>query len=204
MDETSATLRKAPRQERSRRMVERILEAARLVLVEEGYERATTNRVASRAGISPGSLYQYFPDKQAVLVAVIDRYSAEVSDELTAVLADRLDLPPDELVRAAYHGLLDVLETHREYLRLVTQELPLSRVAGHVGQVERRVADLVGAYLTVSRTPTPLPPASSAWLLVRMVEHLGVDYVLQRPPIDRATFVDELVHLTTAHLAPRR
>ncbi len=185
-------------------MVERILDAARLVLVEEGYERATTNRVASRAGISPGSLYQYFPDKQAVLVAVIDRYSAEVSEELTAVLADRLDLPPEELVRAAYHGLLDVLETHREYLRLVTQELPRSRVTGHVEQVERRVAELVGAYLTVSRTPTPLPAASSAWLLVRMVEHLGVDYVLQRPAIDRGTFVDELVHLTAAHLAPRR
>jgi AcrR family transcriptional regulator len=203
MADSPGTLRKAPRQARSRLMVERILEAARLVLVEEGYERATTNRVASRAGISPGSLYQYFPDKQAVLVAVIDRYAAEVAEELTAVLTDRLDLPPEELVRAAYQGLLDVLEAHREYLRLVTQELPLSRVAGHVEQVERRVADLVGAYLTVSRTPTPLPASTSAWLLVRMVEHLAVDFVLQRPDIDRDVFVDELVHLTSAHLAPR-
>ncbi|GAA0191080.1 TetR/AcrR family transcriptional regulator [Cytobacillus oceanisediminis] len=203
MSRPPETLRKAPRQDRSRRMVERILEAARLVLVEEGYERATTNRIASRAEVSPGSLYQYFPDKQAILVAVIDRYSAEIGEELTAVLADRLDLPPDQLVRAAYEGLLDVLEEHREYLRLVTQELPLSRVAGHVGQVERRVADLVGAYLTVSRTPTPLPTSASAWLLVRMVEHLSVDYVLQRPDIARDVFVEELVHLTAAHLAAR-
>lgn len=184
-------------------MVQRILDAGRQVLVEEGYQRATTNRVASRAGISPGSLYQYFPDKQAVLVAVIDGYSAEIGDELTAVLADRLDLPPDQLVRAAYEGLLDVLEAHREYLRLVTEELPRSRVAGHAGEVERRVADLVGAYLTVSRTPTPVPPAASAWLLVHLVEHLSVDYVLHRPDIERSQFIDELVHLTRAHLGPR-
>lgn len=200
MSDLPRSLRKEPTQERSRLMVERILEAARAVLAEEGYERASTNRVASRAGISPGSLYQYFPDKQAVLSGVIDRYARELGDELTAVLADRLDLPPDDLVRAAYDGLLDVLEEHREYLRLVTRELPASRVAGHVDAVEQRVAELVGAYLTVSRTPTPWPPAATAWLLVRMVEHLAVDYVLQRPELDRDVFVDELVHLTQAHL----
>ncbi|MCX6407290.1 MAG: TetR/AcrR family transcriptional regulator [Propionibacteriales bacterium] len=200
MSDLPRSLRKEPTQERSRLMVERILEAARAVLAEEGYERASTNRVASRAGISPGSLYQYFPDKQAVLSGVIDRYARELGDELTAVLADRLDLPPDDLVRAAYDGLLDVLEEHREYLRLVTRELPVSRVAGHVDAAEQRVAELVGAYLTVSRTPTPWPPAATAWLLVRMVEHLAVDYVLQRPELDRDVFVDELVHLTQAHL----
>ena len=102
-----------------------------------------------------------------------------------------------------------MLERHREYVRIVAQELPRSRSAGHVTQVERRVGDLVGTYLTVARVGTPLPPATSAWILVRMVEHLCVQYVLERPGVDRPdldrdVLVDELVHLTNAHLAPRR
>ena len=63
-------------------MVERILDAARELLVQEGHERLSTNRIASRAGISPGSLYQYFPDKASVLAAVVDRYAADVEAEL--------------------------------------------------------------------------------------------------------------------------
>ncbi|MEH3034704.1 MAG: TetR/AcrR family transcriptional regulator [Aeromicrobium erythreum] len=199
---TDPTLRKTPRQARSRDMVDRIVRAGRAVLVEQGWERATTNRVAERAGISPGSLYQYFPNKEAVLAAVIEQYSAEIADELTAVLAGRLDLPRDQLVRTTYTALLDVLEAHREYVRLTTLELPRQRVASSMSLLERRIDDLVGAYLTISRVPTRLDPGSSAWLLVRMVEHLSVQYVLERPPIDREAFVDELVRLTEAHLAP--
>src|ERR1700736_5178789 len=63
---TRARPRKAPKQERSREMVETILEAAARVFVREGYARATTNRIAAAAGISVGSLYQYFPGKDAI------------------------------------------------------------------------------------------------------------------------------------------
>ena len=109
-----AGLRKTPQQERSKHMVDRIVAAGRQVLVEHGYERATTNRVAEAAGISPGSLYQYFPNKEAVLSAVIDAYSAEIAEQLTAVVTERLDQPPLELMRASYEGLLEILESNRE------------------------------------------------------------------------------------------
>ena len=59
--------RKLPRQDRSRATVDAILEAAARVLVKEGFERTTTNRVAEAAGVSVGSLYQYFPNKEAIL-----------------------------------------------------------------------------------------------------------------------------------------
>lgn len=199
---TEDAMRKRPQQERSRLMVDRIVAAGRRVLVEHGYEKATTNRVAAEAGISPGSLYQYFPHKDAILAAVIEQYSAEIGEELTAVLTDRLDLPPVELVRAAYTALLDVLDSHREYVRLVAMELPRSRVADHVEQVERRVGELVSAYLTIARTTDRVAPTTSAWLLVRMVEHLCVQYVLEQPAFGREVLVDELVRLSLAHLDP--
>ena len=65
-------LRKTPRQARSRSTVEAILEAAERVLRSEGYEAASTNRVARVAGFSVGSLYQYFDDKRAVVGALLD------------------------------------------------------------------------------------------------------------------------------------
>ena len=63
---TATTSRKLPQQERSRVTVEAILEATARILVEEGYDRANTNRIAERVGISIGSLYQYFLNKESL------------------------------------------------------------------------------------------------------------------------------------------
>lgn len=62
--------RKLPKQERSRVTVEAILDATALVLVREGYDRASTKRVAGVAGVSIGSLYQYFPNKESLVAAL--------------------------------------------------------------------------------------------------------------------------------------
>jgi AcrR family transcriptional regulator len=70
--------RKIPRQARSLATVEVILDAAALLLVDEGYEQTTTNRIAERAGVSIGSLYQYFPNREAVVAAVAHRLKAGI------------------------------------------------------------------------------------------------------------------------------
>lgn len=182
-------------------MVDRIVQAARDLLVADGLVRLTTNRIAERAGISPGSLYQYFPDKAAIVSAVVDRYSAQIGDEVAAAYLESMHLPVRELLPASFDALLEVLTRHREYLRVVQLELPQSQVAGHVQLVERRVEDLVAVYLTATGSTTPrLPAAASAWLLVRLVEHLCVQWILEEPAIDQETFVAELVRLTQAHL----
>jgi AcrR family transcriptional regulator len=66
--------RKTPVQERSSSTVSSIFEATIQVLVDVGLERLTTTRVADRAGVSVGTLYQYFPNKSALLAAVLERY----------------------------------------------------------------------------------------------------------------------------------
>jgi AcrR family transcriptional regulator len=68
-------------------MVEAILEAAARVLIREGYARTTTNRIAAAAGISVGSLYQYFPGKDALVVALLRRHR----EGMVRVLASHLD-----------------------------------------------------------------------------------------------------------------
>lgn len=196
-------LRKVPRQERSRAMVTRIIEAGQRVLLRDGYEKCSTNRVAEEAGISPGSLYQYFSDKDSILAAVIDRYSEELSSRLTAVLADRLDEPGPEIVRASLAGLLDVLSVNVEYLRLLVEQLPRAQSRLKTEAVEQRVGDLVAAYLSIRKAETRTQePTTTAWMVVRMVEHLTVQYVLEAPPISRDKFLDELSTMTIAYLSP--
>src|SRR5260370_3189 len=72
--------RKLASQERSRSTVDALLEATARILVKEGYDQASTNRIAEVAGVSIGSLYQYFPSKEALIAAVIDRHTQEGSE----------------------------------------------------------------------------------------------------------------------------
>ena len=99
--EVSEAPRKTPRQPRARATVDAILVAAAHILKTQGFERATTNRIAERAGVSIGSLYQYFPNKQAVIAALRERHSDWFEGCLRDEIARMAALPPREGVRAA-------------------------------------------------------------------------------------------------------
>ena len=71
--------RKMASQKRSRATVDALVEATARILMKEGYDRASTNKIAAMAGVSIGSLYQYFPSKEALVAAVIERHTQELS-----------------------------------------------------------------------------------------------------------------------------
>ncbi|AUM11131.1 TetR/AcrR family transcriptional regulator [Ketobacter alkanivorans] len=81
-------MRKIPRQARSKASVDAIIQACRRILVKRGYEALTTNEIARVAGVSVGSLYEYFPGKEAVVAAMVrdmaDRYFQTLKSEITA------------------------------------------------------------------------------------------------------------------------
>jgi AcrR family transcriptional regulator len=82
-------LRREPMQRRSVARVQRMLDAAQELVAEVGYDALTTTLIAERAGVSIGSLYQFFPDKQAVVRAVALRNLEIFSDRLTAMVRSR-------------------------------------------------------------------------------------------------------------------
>jgi len=114
--------RKLPRQARSQATVAIILEAATRILTDRGIDAFNTNEVARRAGVSVGSIYQYFPNKDSLLLALRDRHSVEMADAIEGVASASLggDLQADlqRLVRAAMAaheadpGLHKVLDQH--------------------------------------------------------------------------------------------
>jgi AcrR family transcriptional regulator len=97
-------LRRVPRQQRSRERLARMLDAAEELLVAEGPGALTTTRVAAAAGVSVGSLYQYLPDKEAIVEALANRYLAEFEDLMEelgeAAAAAPFDDPVGRLVDA--------------------------------------------------------------------------------------------------------
>lgn len=101
----SVSSRKQPQQARSNELVAAILDAAVQVLAKEGAQRFTTARVAERAGVSVGSLYQYFPNKAAILFRLQSDEWRRTSELLRGILADSAKPPPARL-RALVHAFI--------------------------------------------------------------------------------------------------
>ncbi|MCZ4656018.1 TetR/AcrR family transcriptional regulator [Dietzia kunjamensis] len=189
-------MRRVPKQARSRAMVERIVEAARVVLVRDGYESFTTNRVADEAEVSPGSLYQYFPDKSALVAVVMDRWSAEISDRVAASLSATgpVDVKSPATARSIADALLTALEADAGLLRIMWEELPAVRHRAAQHALEQRVRELLAVYLAAAGA-TSGDPAARAWVIVMAVENIAVRWVLDRPAISRDALLDELTSL---------
>ncbi|MFK3821576.1 TetR family transcriptional regulator [Pseudomonas yamanorum] len=97
--------RKEPKQARSTELVSAILEAAIQVLAKEGASRFTTARVAEKAGVSVGSVYQYFPNKAAILFRLQTDEWQQTSQMLSRILED-VSQPPLERLRALVHAFI--------------------------------------------------------------------------------------------------
>ncbi|SDO39363.1 TetR/AcrR family transcriptional regulator [Lentzea jiangxiensis] len=117
--------RRKPRQVRAELTRDRILTAAAHVFSEHGYAAGTTNRIAEQARVSIGSLYQYFPNKDAILAELMVRHI----DRGTWTRADRLDFSPGSLESVVRALVRDAIDNHRDdprLLRIMIEEGQLS------------------------------------------------------------------------------
>src|SRR5689334_22363891 len=104
---TKTIPRKRPVQERSQAMVKAILDGTARVLVNTGYDRASTNRVALAAGVSVGSLYQYFPSKEALVAALVERHTEEMMTVTRQKLAELASAPIEVAVREMVRATIE-------------------------------------------------------------------------------------------------
>jgi AcrR family transcriptional regulator len=195
------TPRKAPKQHRSKATVEAILEATARVLVEQGYDRASTNRIARIAGVSIGSLYQYFPSKESLVLALCMRHCEEML-ALLAESGERLaDVPLEVAVRSYVRAMLDAHAVDPELHRvLFTQVLHLGLEL--VDNMQRAARDIVRASLERRRDeilPEDLELAS--FVLVSAVEAVTHTAVLNRPGhLSSRALEDEICALILRYL----
>ncbi len=200
---TRTATRKKPKQERSVAMVETLLEAAARVFVTQGYAKATTNKIAAAAGVSVGSLYQYFPSKDAIAVELLRRYR----EGLIALVAARLQDATQESFEKVVHDLLGALvraeninpALHRV---LIEQVLRTSARREMIG-FEERLEEVLAAALRGANANVP-DHDLAAFILVRVVLSVVQSAVVDRPKYKTPALVDDLTRLVVAYVGGTR
>jgi AcrR family transcriptional regulator len=124
--------RKVASQERARATVHALVDATARILVKEGFDKASTNRIAEVAGVSVGSLYQYFPSKEALVVAVIERHQQEIRRTVRGELAEALDLPVAKAVRKLVAVAVRAHRVDPKLHRVLAEQIP------RVGKLEKQ------------------------------------------------------------------
>ena len=143
--------RKNASQERSRATVDALVEATARILVRDGFEKASTNRIAEVAGVSVGSLYQYFPSKEALVAAVIERHNEEIMGIVRATLAEVADLPLDKAVRKLVTVAVEAHRINPKLHRVLAEQIPRTGQLRDVEAFNREVHTLVRTYLESRR-----------------------------------------------------
>jgi AcrR family transcriptional regulator len=142
---TKRPIRQA-KQQRSKATVDAIVQAAAQILSESGWSALNTNAVATRAGVSIGSLYEYFPDKQAILNVIVDEHLAAGEAKLAEGMRAMSGIKSmDEVVEAVVSGFVHLHQEDPRLHRVLSSEVPLSfeqqrRVAGLRSQIVGGVA----------------------------------------------------------------
>lgn len=196
--------RKKPRQERAKATVETILEAAAHVLVTSGYEGTTTKAVAERAGVSIGSLYQYFPSKEALVAMLLERFHQRalevLSDKLVPHPITDLEQEVRELVRVlvAFYGVNPRLQ------RVLLEQAPRIGPLQAVQEIETRVESLVQIVLAQNlEFERPRNLGLVVFIIIRALRSAVWAAVVERPElIGTPELVEELSALILGYLRP--
>ncbi|MDQ3756553.1 MAG: TetR/AcrR family transcriptional regulator [Actinomycetota bacterium] len=184
--------RKQPKQQRSAATRTRILDAAARVFAEHGYAAGTTNRIAAEAALSVGSLYQYFPNKDSILVELVRRHVAEGAERVADALNDAQD-PLAAVVDAALANHVDSPRLHQ----VLFEEAPRPpELLAELHALEGEVVDRVARLLSRDRLV--------AWMVVAMVESLVHRYISSHTDrSDTKAFAAELNRAVRAYLGAR-
>ncbi len=178
-----------------------ILTAATRMLPEQGMARSTTNRIAKLAGVSIGSLYQYFPDKDAIFAELVDRELKRNEDAILAVARSEQTAPLGDLVEAVVDVSVDRLLEQADLLReLLSHAFRLKKVGAVVSSRESadaQLAAILAAHPEVARDDPTAAARVCSSALIGVVQHV---ILAQQDVRETAALKVELKRLLEAYL----
>ncbi|MCK1359852.1 TetR family transcriptional regulator [Bradyrhizobium sp. 199] len=190
--------RKNALQARSRATVDALLEATARILVREGFEKTSTNRIAEIAGVSVGSLYQYFPSKEALVAAVIERHNDEIMKVVRAAFVEVTDMPIEKAVRRLVTVAIEAHHIDPDLHRILAEQIPRIGQLKDVEASNREVHALVRAYLERHRKEMrKIDPDIATFICVSAIEAVAHNTVLNGAEMLTEKMVKVLVDETT-------
>lgn len=202
-DRASKTARKQPRQARAQATVNAVLEAAVQVLEREGVDAATTTRIAEVAGVSIGTLYQYFSHRDAIFDALQDREFERALELLRNVLSDgNLARSPSETVKAVVKGLAEMYASCPGLHRLLAIEGLRVTKAERVYAFDMRVVGIIRHFLAATGAPIRRKNVdAAAFVAYQSVRATMLASLLERPPgLGESDLIEELTDLVLRYL----
>lgn len=199
---TTKSARKPPQQARAKVTVEAILDAAIRVLDREGAEAATTSRIAQVAGVSVGTLYQYFGNRDSIIDALQDREF----ERAVALLNEKLTLDAlvseHALARAVVGGLLDLYRASPGLHRVLAIDGLRVTPTERVQAFDRKVVETLRAFFdAVPFAVVRENRHAAAFVLYQSVRASMLAFILEEPAgLTDEILVDELSHMVVAHL----
>jgi AcrR family transcriptional regulator len=195
--------RRRPGQARAQVTVNVILEATVQVLNRDGLDAATTTRIAEVAGVSIGSLYQYFSHRDAILTALQDREFKHAQELMETALADgNLGKTPRETVSSVVKGLMSLYSKSPGLHRALAIEGLRVAKAERVHAFDVRIVAIIRHFLAASgATVRRKNVDAAAFVAFQSVRATMLATLLERPPgLDEATLVSEMVDLVVSYL----
>jgi AcrR family transcriptional regulator len=194
--------RKQPQQDRSKVTVEAILEATTHILTAEGYDKANTNRIAERAGISIGSLYQYFPNKESLMAALIEQHSNEMAEMVETKLNNLFDSPLEIVVPELIKAVIAAHAINPRLHQVLSEEIPRLGKSIQMEQAQERIAQILRSYL--DRWSDSIQPQNlemTVFILCRTVDALSHAAVIEYPDfVKNDRFETEVSNLLLCYL----
>lgn len=135
--------RKRPVQDRSRHTVLSILEATAQVLVAQGYEKTNTGAIAERAGVSIGTLYQYYPNKQSLVADLIALHVAELVDAVQNALTRSRSQPVDGMLRAVVKASVDAHRMNPALHKVIIEQVPREGKLADALGISQRLGEML-------------------------------------------------------------
>ena len=200
---TAISPRKKPIQARSVATVGVLLDATARVLARDGYDRASTNRIAEAAGVSVGSLYQYFRSKESLVGALIDRHHEAMNAVFLRQVAAASGLPVREAARAVVGAVVDAHLVEPKLHRVLVEQVPrIGKLGQLLEDLDTVAATAVRAYLASRRDELRVADLDTAtFVVVHAVEALVHRAILAPRRIERDVLVDAIVDLVSRYLA---
>jgi AcrR family transcriptional regulator len=174
-------------------------------LVRDGFDRASTNRIAQAAGVSVGSLYQYYPGKEALVAAVIERHNHDLMKVVRDALAGVADQPLEQATRKLVAAAVEAHRVDPELHRVLAEQTPRTGALMNVEAFNKGAYDLFRTYLEGRREELGIVDLElAAFVCVTTIEALTHTVVLHRSDMlsDEAvgTLVDEATRLVVRYL----
>ncbi|NOK63785.1 MAG: TetR/AcrR family transcriptional regulator [Chloroflexi bacterium AL-W] len=196
--------RRNPTQERSRFTVEAILDAAVQVFEQHGYAAGTTARIAERAGVSVGSLYQYFPNKDAILVALADQHIAECHTLANQIFAhvQAIECSLDQSLRLIVGGFIELHTINPQIHQLLYEKVILpeeiqKKLMVVLQTITKQIRELLAQYAVIREESLDM----TAYIIVQIAEHLTHQLVLHPPyEMTAETQIEEVVRVLQGYI----